>query len=100
MVFFEIYIRLKYKWIDLKVQPDEKAINQKNSVLVHQIATLVFSNTDMIILSVINGLKAVSLYTVYNYIYTTVFFTSTFDFASIFLNLLSISDFLKQSVEQ
>lgn len=72
MAFFEIYIRLKYKWIDLKVQPDEKAINQKNSVLVHQIATLVFSNTDMIILSVINGLKAVSLYTVYNYIYTTV----------------------------
>ena len=72
MAFFEIYIRLKYKWIDLKVQPDEKAINQKNSVLVHQIATLVFSNTDMIILSVINGLKAVSLYTVYNYVYTTV----------------------------
>lgn len=72
MVLFEGYIRLKYKWIDLTVSPDEEAISQKNSVLVHQISTLIFSNTDMIILSIINGLKAVSLYTVYNYIYTTV----------------------------
>lgn len=72
MVLFEVYIRLKYKWIDLTVSPDEEAISQKNSVLVHQVSTLIFSNTDMIILSIINGLKAVSLYTVYNYIYTTV----------------------------
>lgn len=72
MVLFELYIRLKYKWIDLKVKPDEEAISQKNSVLVHQVSSLIFSNTDMIILSIINGLKAVSLYTVYNYIYTTV----------------------------
>ena len=72
MVLFEGYIRLKYKWIDLTVSPDEEAISQKNSVLVHQVSTLIFSNTDMIILSIINGLKAVSLYTVYNYIYTTV----------------------------
>ncbi len=72
MVIFEVYMRLKYKWIDLSVPPDEEAISQKNSVLVHQISTLVFSNTDMIILSIINGLKAVSLYTIYNYIYTTV----------------------------
>ena len=72
MALFELYMRLKYKWIDLNVKPDEEAISQKNSVLVHQVSSLIFSNTDMIILSIINGLKAVSLYTVYNYIYTTV----------------------------
>lgn len=72
MALFEIYIHKNYGWIDLSVEPNEAAISQKNSVLIHQISTLVFSNTDVLVLSVFSGLKVVSVYTVYNYIYSTV----------------------------
>lgn len=42
MALFEIYIHKNYGWIDLSVEPNEAAISQKNSVLIHQISTLVF----------------------------------------------------------
>lgn len=65
MVYIEWYMHRNYKWIDLKVKPNFKAISQKNSVLVHQISSLIFNNTDTIILSVIIGLGAVSVYSMY-----------------------------------
>lgn len=69
MVAYEIYFKRKYRWIDLKAKPDYAAIEQKNSVLVHQFSTLVFSNTDVILLTFLtNDLKVVSVYTVYNMI--------------------------------
>ena len=64
MALFEFYIYKKYPWINLNVTPNEKAISQKNSVLVHQISSLIFSNTAIFILSVFQGMKVVSLYSV------------------------------------
>lgn len=72
MALFEFYIYKKYPWINLNVTPNEKAISQKNSVLVHQISSLIFSNTAIFILSVFQGMKVVSLYSLYNYIYANV----------------------------
>ena len=67
IICFYIYIYKNYKWLDLKVEPDEKAISQKNSVLVHQISEMVFNHTDVVILTLIVGdLKVVSVYTLYN----------------------------------
>ena len=63
------YIRKNYKWIDLKVKPNYEAISQKSSVLTHQIASLVFSNTDVLILTIFCGLKVVSVYVMYNMIF-------------------------------
>lgn len=69
MLGYEIYIRKKYGWIDLMAEPDYQAIAQKNSVLVHQFSTLVFGNTDVILLTFFtDDLKLVSVYTVYNMI--------------------------------
>lgn len=65
MIFLEGYMKKSYGWIDLTVQPDVKALEQSNSVLVHQISGLVFNSTDTLILSLICGLKAVSVYSVY-----------------------------------
>lgn len=67
--YYIIYIRRNYKWIDLSVTPDFGAISQRNSVLVHQVSSLVFNNTDTLFLSVFCGLKVVSVYTVYNLFY-------------------------------
>jgi hypothetical protein len=70
--FFAFYIRKHYRWINLKVNPDEKAISQKNAALVHQISQMIFNNTDVLILTVFCGLKIVSVYALYNMVYDMV----------------------------
>uniref|UniRef100_UPI0040572706 hypothetical protein n=1 Tax=Agathobacter sp. TaxID=2021311 RepID=UPI0040572706 len=67
-----LYVKQKYSWIDLKNTPNYDAISQKNSVLVHQISYLVFSNTDALLLTFFCGLSVVSLYSMYNLVFSTV----------------------------
>ena len=64
-----IYTYREYPWVSFKEQPNYSAISQKNSVLVHQIAGLIFNNTDTIILTFFCGLKTVSVYAMYTMLY-------------------------------
>ncbi|MBQ8622054.1 MAG: sugar isomerase [Oscillospiraceae bacterium] len=66
MIYIYIYIKKKYKWINLSVAPNNQAISQSKNVLVHQLSGLIFNNTDTIILSVACGLKTVSVYSLYS----------------------------------
>lgn len=70
MLFVRIYMKTKYKWLDSSVPANFEAIGQKNYVLIHEISTLIFSNTDIIILTIFCGLKVVSVYTMYKLITT------------------------------
>lgn len=72
MLFIVFYIKKNYKWINLSVKPDKQAISDRSSVMVHQISNLVFSNTDVLILTLIDGLKSVSIYTLYNSFFTMI----------------------------
>lgn len=65
-----IYIKRHYKWLNLRVEPNKKAIEQKNYMLLHQIAGLIFQNTDILILTIVCGLKVVSVYAMYKLIIT------------------------------
>lgn len=69
MLFFSFYMRKHYKWLDLSVEPDFKAIAQRHAVLAHQIASLIFYNTDTVILTMLTNLKVVSVYSMYAMIY-------------------------------
>jgi len=85
-VIYSAFIRKKYAWINLKAPPDNAAISQKNAVLVHQISSLVFSSTDVVLLTILlQDLKAVSVYTLYYAIVYAVYgviqkLTAGFDF--------------------
>lgn len=68
MLIYTIYIKEKYEWLDLSVKKNTAALAQKNSVLVHQISGLVFSNTDNLVLSFFCGFNVVSIYSVYSLI--------------------------------
>lgn len=70
MLFIMLYIKKHYKWIDLSVKPDKESIASKNSVMVHQVTNLLFSNTDILILTLLSGLKSVSVYSLYNSFFT------------------------------
>lgn len=62
---YYIVVRHKYSWINFHEKPNMKSIEQKNSVMIHKISGIVFQNTDIILLTVICGLKVVSVYTMY-----------------------------------
>lgn len=64
-----IYIRRHYPWLSMRVKPDYAAISQSKNALVHQISSLVFFNTDVLILTYFCGLKTVSVYSMYTMLF-------------------------------
>ena len=72
LMFIYFYAKRRYKWLDLKVNPDFKAISQKNSVLVHQLSGMVFNNTDVLLISFLCDFKAASIYAIYNIFFSQV----------------------------
>ena len=74
MQLFFIYIHAKrrYKWLNVKTEPDYEAISQRKSVLVHQVSGMVFNNTDVLLLSFLCDFKVVSVYTIYNIFFSQI----------------------------
>lgn len=72
MLYIMWYVKKHYAWLDLKVQPDYSALSQSKNVIVHQISSLVFNNTDIIVLTYFCGLKVVSVYSLYSMIISCV----------------------------
>lgn len=72
MIYITWYINRNYAWLDLKAAPDYGALNQSKNVIVHQISGLIFNNTDILVLTVVCGLKTVSVYSLYSLIITCV----------------------------
>ena len=72
MLFILYYIRKNYRWLDLSVEPNVQAISQRHYVLLHQISGMVFNNTDTLLLTIMTNLKTVSVYSMYNTMYTVV----------------------------
>lgn len=70
-VYYRI-ARKKYPWLSFKETPDNTCIEQKNSVLIHRISSMIFQNIDVMLLTFICGLKVVSIYTIYKMVVNTV----------------------------
>lgn len=62
---FKLYIKKNYLWLDLKAEPDKQSVSKSKNVLVHQISTLIFNNTDVLVLTFFCNLKVVSVYALY-----------------------------------
>lgn len=66
-----IYMHRNYRnKLNHAVKPNRQALNQHSSVLIHQISGVVFSNTDVLILTAFTNLQYVSIYTIYNMVIT------------------------------
>lgn len=72
IIVYQIYMRKNYKWINFKSKPDYQAISQKNSVMIHELSYLIFKNTDVVLLTLFTNLKIVSVYMMYNMIFSVV----------------------------
>ena len=60
-----LYAKKQYSWLDRTAPLDTTATAQHRAVLVHQISGLIFQNTDVLLLSVVCGLKTTSVYSMY-----------------------------------
>ena len=72
LVYVYINAKRRYKWLNVKAEPDYEAISQRKSVLVHQVSGMVFNNTDVLLLSFFCDFKVVSIYTIYNMFFSQV----------------------------
>ncbi len=69
-VFFTLfYVKKNYSWLSKKAPPDYTAIVQSKNAMVHQISSMIFSNTDILILTYFCGLKTVSVYSMYTLLF-------------------------------
>lgn len=59
------YMNKHYPWMDCNSEPNYDAIGQRHAVLVHKIAGLVFTSTDVILLTYFCNLRVVSVYNMY-----------------------------------
>lgn len=65
VLWFCLYFRRRYPWVTWRAAPNREAVARKNHALLHQIAGMVFQNTDVLLLTVVRGLREVSVYSVY-----------------------------------
>lgn len=72
MLFISWYIRRLCPWLNIKAQPLKNKIGQRSAVFLHQIASFVFSSTDMLILTYFCNLKVVSVYSIYAMLFSAV----------------------------
>lgn len=82
--FYYWYIKRNYRWLDAAAEP--ASITQNRSVFLHQASQLIFQNTDVIILTILCGLRVVSVYAVYKIVVNAVgTFTYQFSESLLFL---------------
>ena len=61
-----VYMRRKYKWLNVKTAPDFQAISQRNQVFIQSLSWMIFNHTDIIVLTLFSrNLALVSVYSVY-----------------------------------
>lgn len=73
-VYIVWLIKKAYSWVDIRNSSEkgQYVIQQKGYVFIHQIAGMIFLNTDVIILTMVCGLKTVSVYAMYKMIISNV----------------------------
>lgn len=72
MIIMYVYIKKHYGYLDRKIEPDFEATKKRKNILVHQIVGMVANHTDMLLLSFFSTLQMVSVYSVYNYVYSNI----------------------------
>lgn len=64
------WVKRKYPWLANHKKPSMQALSQRNAFLVHEMSGVVFSSTDVTVLSAFCNLKIASVYAVYNMVFT------------------------------
>lgn len=69
LLIYYLYMRKKYPWIEYNKKPDYSLLKNRKEHVITEIAWVVFSSTDLIILSIFVSTSASSVYSIYNMVY-------------------------------
>lgn len=72
VVFYKIYFKKKYDWVQLKGSGNAIKLPDRNSYVITEICWTIFSSTDMIVLSTFVSTQLSSVYGVYNMIFSSI----------------------------
>lgn len=72
VLLLSLYLKRSYDKVSYNADPNKEALAKKSSALVHQISGLVVNGAPILIISVYFGFTLVSIYSVYNLIFSTV----------------------------
>lgn len=69
LFIYHSYTQRKYAWVDFNATPDSVALKDRKAFMITQVASTVFSSTDMIVLSIIGSTALASVYSIYGLIF-------------------------------
>lgn len=69
IIYTFILVR-KYPWLRCKTKPDPNALKQRNAFVIHETCNVIFSSTDVLILSIFCDLTTASVYAIYNLVFS------------------------------
>ncbi|MDO5293783.1 MAG: polysaccharide biosynthesis C-terminal domain-containing protein [bacterium] len=69
-IILKSYTKRKYPYLDTTSNPNFEALGQRKAALLHQIAGVVVNNTDTVLLTIFQNLTVVSIYSVYQLVFT------------------------------
>lgn len=95
-----LYIKRKYKWINLNVPPDFQALAQSKNAIVHQVSWMIFTSTDTLLLTIFCDLKVVSVYVIYKLINDYIYNFAKIPFDSISFKLGQLYNTKKDKFKQ
>lgn len=72
VIIIAVYVHKKYKHLLFSEMPDKLALSKSKSALIHEFAYVIFNNTDVLLLTYFANLETVSVYSVYNMIFSQI----------------------------
>jgi O-antigen/teichoic acid export membrane protein len=66
------YVKTNYSYVDFKVEPDMDSISNRWAAFSYQVSSIVISYTPVVLLTFMAGLKDVSVYSVYNMVFSAI----------------------------
>jgi len=69
LALYYLYMKRKYDWIQYDIDTGNAKLPDKNANLISEIAWVVFSSTDMIVLSIFVSTSVSSIYSIYNMVF-------------------------------
>ena len=101
LFIYEKYMKQLYGWLDFSLCSKEGRLKDRGPYMITEIAWVVFSSTDMIIISIICSTKSASVYTIYYMVFLTINKLADAVFSSLKFNLgqiyhKSTEDYIKK----
>ena len=87
VTIYFLYFRRHYPWMDRNQYNPAVKLQQRGAFLLHHVVYVIFNNTDVVLLSLLCGLKVSSVYSIYNLIFFSVLRVINTAFSGVKFNL-------------